>query len=413
MHIHVFSRNTASSATPAGDFPFQETGPWLKGCPPGQVRLPGACFRISKAGGLQIVREHMQVTLTLGGMPMATVVVVYQPSKCSAAAFFQGCSCLCEGLSVRNKVLILWDFNFHMDGPSNENAKRLTALLESWNCVSMRDQPLIRTVTSSTCWSYAVPTTCMVVPRSVVTSDFISDHRCVTWYLRVPAPISRKNTVVFRKLKCIGHIAFRRDLERLSVIKAPSDDLQSVVEQHSLHLGTQLDRHASLRERRLTLRPHSARYSVDVREAKQLHTAVETPSGQWPRSMNHSSQRTERRQLSVMLIMVCCATGSKTDTASLAPAQMVHLISHWQDPEGGHPWGQSQAQSLELEVQQGSVLGPMLFTLYSAPVGIIVPMHCLSVHLYANDSKLYLAVESVGAEAECRQHLVGKSSEAW
>ena len=82
--------------------------------------------------------DHMQVNLTkeflaltLGGTPMATVVIVFRPPKCSAAAFFQDFDSLCEDLNVRNNVLMLGDFSFYMDGPPNGNAKRLTALLES------------------------------------------------------------------------------------------------------------------------------------------------------------------------------------------------------------------------------------------------------------------------------------------
>ena len=73
----------------------------------------------------------MQVTLTLGGTPIAAVVVVYRPPNCPAAAFFLDFGSLCEGLRIRNNVLILGDFNFYMDGPSSGNAKRLTTLLES------------------------------------------------------------------------------------------------------------------------------------------------------------------------------------------------------------------------------------------------------------------------------------------
>ena len=57
-----------------------------------------------------------------------------------------------------------------------------------------------------------------------------------------------------------------------------------------------------------------------------------------------------------------------------------------------------EAQPLELAVPQVSVLAPILFTLYSAPVGIIARMHDLSVHLYADDSEVYLAFGSAEAE---------------
>ena len=60
--------------------------------------------------------------------------------------------------------------------------------------------------------------------------------------------------------------------------------------------------------------------------------------------------------------------------------QTVHIdgsFSHKQKPDCGFP--------------QGFVLGPQLFTLYSAPVADIARRHNLGVQPYADDSQLYLA----------------------
>ncbi len=54
----------------------------------------------------------------------------------------------------------------------------------------------------------------------------------------------------------------------------------------------------------------------------------------------------------------------------------------------------SRPQPVVLGVPQGSVLGPVLFTLYSAPLAEISRRHGLRVELYADDSQLYVAFHS-------------------
>ena len=76
----------------------------------------------------------------------------------------------------------------------------------------------------------------------------------------------------------------------------------------------------------------------------------------------------------------------------------------------------SDVKDLQFSVPQGSVLGPLLYSLYISPLGNIVRHHGLDFHLYADDTQLYFAFRPITAERQsslARIEACGSHVDSW
>ena len=229
-------------------------------------------------GGEKRSFEYSEWNLTLLNRTIKTLAVYRPPYSqthpVSSSVFFEEFSNLLESIVMCTEVLVIsGDFNFHLDDPSDTDAKTFTDLLETFG--------LLQHVTVPT--HSSGHTLDLLISRSsndinihlVKTTFFLSDHCFVECNLSFPRPNLVTKEIQFRKTNHLNLQAFKADITDSKLCNDPCSNLDDLVKHYDNTLSHILEKHAPLQRKVVVVRPRVPWFSEELKRIKAKRRKLE------------------------------------------------------------------------------------------------------------------------------------------
>lgn len=214
-----------------------------------------------------------------------TICIIYRPPGTCLRMFMTELSDLLEQItsSVHGEVLLVGDFNIHVDQANVNPATDFLRLLESWNLVQHVNIPTHR---KGHILDLVISRSSDATVAIMGTDECVSsDHACVLFSMQVQKPVKTRKTIRIRKLKDINPATFAADI-RCSSMNDASFSLDARTPCNHYHdvLTHLLSIHAPEKTITITTKPNAPWFNFEIRQARRLCRKLER---QWRASHLH------------------------------------------------------------------------------------------------------------------------------
>ena len=157
--------------------------------------------------------EHIEILLNCKS-DLYRVIVIYRPqTQFTISDFYDEFEqFICERILLSGELVIVGDFNIHLELSSNMHATRFLDILEEYGLHQQVKGPTHR----------ANHTLDLVITRNqnkglviVIEEPLMSDHKLITFCLHSQRPSAPKENITFRRLKSIDVDKFCQDMHCL------------------------------------------------------------------------------------------------------------------------------------------------------------------------------------------------------
>ena len=223
--------------------------------------------------------EMIRFNLACPSKASLEIILIYRPPPSTAnglspSLFLNEFSTLLETLVISTgQLLMVGDFNIHVDNKSDTLSAKFLDLLDSFN---LQQHVNIATHTSK-------HTLDLIITRKEenfidnfsVKDPAISDHMALHCSLAFEKPKHEKKVILYRKLKNIDYEKFCADILESGILTSSISNPSDAIDNYDKILNTVLNRHAPLKQRVITVRPNSEWYSTEISIQKAIRRKLE------------------------------------------------------------------------------------------------------------------------------------------
>ena len=206
------------------------------------------------------------------------IVIIYRPppsvkNKCTSALFFKELTSYLEILTVSSgKLIVLGDFNFHMESDTDKDAVSFKELLNTTGLVQH-----VREVTHEN--GHMLDLVITRADDSIIKSTMVgvlfSDHHTISCVLNVGKPPLPKKQICFRSYKKIDIPKFKEDLLKMPILTNPEPTLDNLLEQYNSNISAVVDTHAPSQTKTVSIRPYTPWYNDNIHQEKKKRRKAE------------------------------------------------------------------------------------------------------------------------------------------
>ena len=173
----------------------------------------------------------------------------------------------------KEPLLIMGDFNIHVDMAEDPDSIKFLDLIESFG---LQQHMKHATHKSGHTLDLIITRHCVsIISAEPIPGQYLSDHLSTSCSLQIEKPSFVSKTVTYRKWKSVNTENLNRDLMESDLCQNTPDDLESLVACYNNTPKTTLDKHAPLKSKTVTIRPCVPWFSDKIKEAKRQKRKAE------------------------------------------------------------------------------------------------------------------------------------------